>query len=424
MMPQIESLLQQKMGLDGTSIGAHAIARSVQRRLAVCGLSSESAYWEFLQSSATELQELIETVVVPETWFFRDPAAYETLAKRVVPPWLARHREGVFRVLSVPSSTGEEPYTMAMALLDAGVPADRFRIDAVDISNRALATARKGIYGKNSFRGKDLSYRERHFRTLPTGWQLNENVRRQVEFRNGNILESGFAPERRVYDAVFCRNLLIYFDRPTQDRAIGSIQRILDPEGWFFIGPSETGLLLSTNFTSARVPLAFAFRLTAASTVKPPPPPAATIPGIRPRKSSAPARVATKPATKPFRDYVRKKQETGPEPVRSPSTPAEEIERALQLADRGLLSEAMAICEAQVESTGPTAEACYVMGLVRDAEGGQADAVAFYRKAIYLDPHHQNAMHHLGSLLDAMGNKSEARVLHGRAARLAGKLSG
>lgn len=423
MMVQIELLLKQKMGLDGTSIGASAISRSVQRRVAVCGLRSEKDYWGFLQSSATELQELIETVVVPETWFFRDPAAYEALANVVVPPWLTQHRQGAFRVLSVPSSTGEEPYTMAMALLDAGVPADRFKIDAVDISYRALATARSGVYGKNSFRGKDIAYRDRHFTSTGSGWKLNENVRRQVEFRSGNLLESGFAPEGRIYDAIFCRNLLIYFDRPTQDKAIVSIKRILDPQGWFFIGPSETGLLLSTKFSSARVPLAFAFRLSD-TVVRMPESKKVTPSRVRPSKPAPPVRAAMKLSPKPFSAYISKPTISNSQAVELNDRPQEEIDRALQLADRGLLSEAMAICEAQVEATGPTAEACYVMGLVRDAEGGQNDALAYYRKAIYLDPRHQNAMHHLGSLLDTMGNKSEARVINGRAARLVEKLKG
>lgn len=422
MIAQIEALLKQKMGLDGASIGSSAVARSVQRRVAVCGRKSEKDYWKVLRSSETELQELIEAVVVPETWFFRDPATYETLANVVAPPWLDQNSRGVFRVLSIPCSTGEEPYSMAMALLDAGVLADRFKIDAVDISNRALATARDGVYRKNSFRGKDLAYRDRHFTPTHSGWKLNDSVRGQVEFCSGNVLESGFTPDGRLYDAVFCRNLLIYFDRPTQERAIASIQETMDPNGWFFIGPSETGLMLSSKFTYARVPLAFAFRLLDTVPVQAQPRWEAP-PRIRHPRPAAP--VAVKPTVKPFSSYTSKMPTTVPAPVKvKPKREMEDgIERALQLADRGLLSEAMVICEEQVAATGPTAQACYVMGLVRDAEGGQTDAVSFYRKAIYLDPRHQAAMRQLGSLLDSMGNKSEARVINGRAERLAEKLS-
>ncbi len=102
------------------------------------------AYWERVRGSRAELQALIEAVVVPETWFFRDREAFAALARLAREEWLpSAPQTGCCRLLSLPCSTGEEPYSMAMALLDAGVPADRFRIDAVDISAAALAQAER-----------------------------------------------------------------------------------------------------------------------------------------------------------------------------------------------------------------------------------------------------------------------------------------
>src|SRR3954463_795415 len=104
--------------------------------------------------------------------------------------WLRTNPEGVLRVLSLPCSTGEEPYSIAMALLDAGFPAERFHVDALDISLRALAFARRGVFGRNSFRGGDGEYRDRHFTAAGAGWQLGEAERRPVEFRQGNVLDT------------------------------------------------------------------------------------------------------------------------------------------------------------------------------------------------------------------------------------------
>ena len=126
--------MKASIGLDAGSIGPPSIERAVQERLSACGLSDRQVYWERVRASATELQALIEAVVVPETWFFRDREAFATLASIGHERWLRAPADGVLRLLSLPSSTGEEPYSMAMALLDAGVPADRFRIDAVDVS--------------------------------------------------------------------------------------------------------------------------------------------------------------------------------------------------------------------------------------------------------------------------------------------------
>src|ERR1700674_835338 len=149
---EFENLLKRTIGLDAASIGSSAIKRAVQVRAAACNLKDPKAYWRFLCTSKAELQELVEAVIVPETWFFRDGEAFLAMARLAHEEWLPRHARAL-RLLSLPCSTGEEPYSMAMALLDGGFPVDRFRVDAVDVSTRALEHARHGIYGKNSFRG-------------------------------------------------------------------------------------------------------------------------------------------------------------------------------------------------------------------------------------------------------------------------------
>ena len=145
-----------------------------------------------MRASPVELQALIEAVVVPETWFFRDREAFSTLARLVQEASPTAHADGVRRILSLPSSTGEEPYSIAMALFDAGVPADRFSIDAIDISAHAIAVARRATYGKNSFRGHDLGFRARYFDATATGHRLADRVRRPGAFPAGQPAGAGF----------------------------------------------------------------------------------------------------------------------------------------------------------------------------------------------------------------------------------------
>src|SRR5471032_983185 len=147
-LADLESLLKASMGLSVASIGSAAIARAVQERVSACHVADLHAYLELVRASGTELQALIEAVVVPETWFFRDRHAFVALARLAREEWLPSHREGALALLSLPCSTGEEPYSMAMALLDADVPANRFRVDAVDISTRSLAQGLHAVYGK------------------------------------------------------------------------------------------------------------------------------------------------------------------------------------------------------------------------------------------------------------------------------------
>ncbi len=180
----------------------------------------------------------------------------------VLKEWLPAHPQGVLRLLSLPCSTGEEAYSIAMALLDAGVPAGRFEVDAVDVSARALERARQAIYGKNSFRARELGFRDRHFKAVAKGHQLNEAVCRQVRFQSGNLTDDSLLPGLEIYDVIFCRNLLIYFDQASQRRAVKVLLRLLKTEGLLFVGPSETALMTGHDFASLKIPLAFAFRKT------------------------------------------------------------------------------------------------------------------------------------------------------------------
>ena len=134
-------------------------------------------------------------------------------------------------MLSLPCSSGEEPYSIAMALLDAGVPASRFQIDALDISERVVQFARRGLYGRNSFRGDALDYRDRYFTETGDGHQLSAQVMERVRFQSGNLFDAGLLAHAPAYDFVFCRNLLIYFDQATQERAVQVLRRHTREDG-------------------------------------------------------------------------------------------------------------------------------------------------------------------------------------------------
>src|SRR5437660_11784481 len=136
-MEQIEKMLREKMGLDAASVGSGSIQRLIRLRMKGLGVSDATAYRQLLTRSRAEWDELVEAVVVTETWFFRDPEAFGV----VVEAAQATGPGSILRVLTVPCSSGEEPYSLAIALRDADVPAERVKIDAVDISARALARA-------------------------------------------------------------------------------------------------------------------------------------------------------------------------------------------------------------------------------------------------------------------------------------------
>lgn len=409
-LAEFESLLKRTIGLDAASIGSSAVERAVQARMSACNLEDSQAYWKQVSTSRAELQELVEAVVIPETWFFRDREAFAAMVRLAREEWLTNHLQGALRLLSLPCSTGEEPYSLAMALLDAGFPPDRFRIDAIDISARALAHAERGIYGKNSFRGNELGFRDRYFTPTTHGYQLAGSVRRHVHFKQGNLFDSGLLPGTEVYDVIFCRNVLIYFDAAGQEHAVDLLTRLLTAKGLLFVGPSETNLLLNRDFVSTRIPLAFAFR-------KAPAAPCATNLDIAPRAkrryqvlpvAAAPSAAARAPPAKLGAALPSRSA-----PDRKPS-----MEAIRRIADQGQLAEAARRCEEYLRDGEPSAEALHLLGLIRDASGNLPEAADYYRKSLYLDPNHHQALVHLALLLEKSGDTAGAKVLNDRVRRL------
>jgi chemotaxis protein methyltransferase WspC len=435
---RIEALLKERMGLDASSIGTMAIDSAVRERTAACGLQHRQAYWDYLVTSQGEVQELIEAVIVPETWFFRDREAFGALTRMAMTEWLPAHPSGTMQLLSVPCSTGEEPFSIAMALVDAGFPADRMRIEAADISLRVIVQAQQASYGKNSFRGADLVFRDRHF--VPDGrrYRLRDEVRRHVRFRQANLLANGAFPAAQTYDAIFCRNVLIYFDGPHRNVAVRLLTRLLAPTGMLYVGPSESALMLDHGFESVRMPLAFAFRRAGAATSAEPAPAAQPVPGRLPSKTDTRAGEIDRAGGSDRIDSGRVASDGGrgtrdgspiasegdsriDDPVRAGAliTPAAAswIDVAQQLADSGKLPEAMALCEANLDESAPSPQAYYLMGLLHDAAGRPQHAAEHYRKALYLDPTHHEALVHLGTALMRDGDATAAQRLFDRAKR-------
>jgi chemotaxis protein methyltransferase WspC len=297
-----------------------------------------------------------------------------------------------------------------MALLDAGFAADGFQIDACDISLRAIAFAEQATYGRNSFRGSELGFRARNFEETVSGYRLHDDIRRKVRFAQANVLlDSSFAIGRQ-YDVIFCRNMLIYFDRRNQQRAVQALARLLAPQGTLFIGASESAPLLSNGFASARLPGACAFRKAGETAVSKRAPSAAQSVVAPPTRTvvSLPLRL-----TRPAGGVA-----AAGAPAVALATDQDWITAAQQLADRGDLAEAMQLCDRNLNAAGPCAQAFYLKALLHDAFGQSTEAITHYRKALYLDPSHQDALVHLGAALLQDGDTANAQNLFDRAERL------
>ncbi|MHB8473186.1 MAG: CheR family methyltransferase [Gammaproteobacteria bacterium] len=417
----IEALLHERIGLNSASIGSSCVLHAIHQRMASVGLADITRYYQVLRQSLPEFTELVETVTVPETWFFRTHQSFTALENIAKHKWLPAHANDVLHILSVPCSTGEEPYSIAMTLLDSGFQPAQFIVDAVDINTRNLANAKHGIYSRNSFRNQDLSFRDRHFKKSGSAYQLSDRVRHAVNFIQGNLLDPGFMPGDRHYDIVFCRNLLIYFDRPTQDRAIKVLDRLLAKNGVLFLGHAESALVLNSWFSSARYPMAFAFYRNSDER--------RAHERAGQEETGVPARVSRRAVPERRKPSGVLSPRAFPEvpdlPIATNATSAalaDKLAEAFRCADQGHLVEAAALCESYIQDAGPNAQAYYLLGLVRDAAGNKIQADEYLRKALYLDPNHYEALVQLAVLAEQQSDLHGAQQLRQRAQRVRERL--
>ncbi|MDH0304923.1 MULTISPECIES: CheR family methyltransferase [unclassified Pseudomonas] len=401
--------LQERIGLDVESVGAPMVERALRQRCAASQAMDLDDYWLRLQQSTDEQQALIEAVVVPETWFFRYPESFTALVglahKRLAE--LAGARP--LRILSLPCSTGEEPYSIAMALLDGGLTPGTFRIDGIDVSPSSVAKGEQATYGRNSFRGSDLAFRSRHFREVGDAHHLDERVRQQVSLQVGNVLDPALKGREGLYDFVFCRNLLIYFDVPTQQRVFEVLKHLTHAQGVLFIGPAEGSLLARLGMRPLGIAQSFAYvrqdDIAAAITAS------AAMPVPRVLASSLPPRVAPLPPRAP---------RPSPVPVPRPASPDNEAQLLAAIArhaNAGDSEQARVGCERYLQQFSPKAQIFYWLGLLSDMQADVAQAITHYRKALYLEPQHPEALMHLAALLASQGDEAGARRLQERAAR-------
>ncbi|MGA3032789.1 MAG: protein-glutamate O-methyltransferase CheR [Terracidiphilus sp.] len=255
----------------GIALGAEKktmLEGRIRRRLKELAIPSYRGYCDYLfsqQGQSQELIHLIDVVTTNKTDFFREPRHFEFLASRVLPEHTQDSgNRRPFLAWSAGCSTGEEPYTLAMVLSEFSLahPGFSFRILATDISTAVLRTAELGIYSTDVVRPVPPGLKVKYFmRGREPGFarmRVVPELRRLVEFRRLNFMDCNYRIQER-FDAIFCRNVIIYFDRATQQSILEKITQCLTPEGYLFMGHAET--LHELNLPIAQVAPALYRRL-------------------------------------------------------------------------------------------------------------------------------------------------------------------
>ena len=406
-------LLSKRLGLSPDLLGAGVIERAVGVVLEETQPGNpEFMVARLLEDDSEEWQVLVDEVVVPETWFFRHCESFRFLAAYVTDKWRPAHPTRAFQVFCVPCASGEEPYSVAMTLLDAGLEARRIRIDAADISERLLARARSALYGNTSFRETREPSREKYFVSCEEGWQVREEVIRLVRFERANLLDLSLFRQRAPYDAIFCRNALIYLDQRARHEVVRGMSELLDEEGLLFTGSSELTHFCEAGYVPMDYPQSFVCHK------KKPVSDVASIPTPTEVLSANATRRAPKTRGS-MTPTANRTLESHPSPLSHP-----EIEQAEQLADRGDLDGATAICKRLLEGGVKDPRVYSLLGVINESKGALQSAEEFFRKALYLVPTHYESLLHMGLLCERRGDVENAGLYRARAGRALSRQEG
>jgi chemotaxis protein methyltransferase CheR len=232
------------------------LAARLGKRVRTLGLSGFEDYLRYLCDDETgeEIVQLLDAISTNVTSFFRESEHFDFL-KEVLSRWIEEGRERL-RFWSAACSTGEEPYTLAMTVLEAlGTRPRDLRILATDISTRVLEKSKRGVYEKEKAETIPPALRERYLERIRENgnvlYRVKEPLRKVVVFARLNLSVTPFVL-RGPFDAIFCRNVMIYFDETIRKRLLREMHRLLSPGGLLFVGHAESLAALGTDFQPIR----------------------------------------------------------------------------------------------------------------------------------------------------------------------------
>ncbi len=239
----IRDYIYEKSGIYIADTKKYLIENRLSRILHEKNLANFEEYLKLvrLTSGNGELTRLFDAVTTNETYFFRESHQITTLVDNVIPGILhERKNTGKLKIWSAACSTGEEPYTISMMLMENRFASDRFDIQASDISEGVLASAKKAVYNSYSVRNIPDPYMRKYFTPAGRDFNLSPKVKSTVHFRQANLIEDRNFKSLREIDVIFCRNVLIYFDARAKQKVVSNLYDSLSTGGYLILGSSES----------------------------------------------------------------------------------------------------------------------------------------------------------------------------------------
>jgi len=407
MMMRISQLLGNSCGWALTPADYKRVARVIKTVISRQALDEQDFFAELFMSEHLQ-QQLVDELVIPETYFFRYSQSFDHL-RELAAQWLLKNKTGMLRVASIPSATGEESYSIAIILRDAGIPLERFSVDAVDLSAPLIERAKQGVYSRHCLRRHPLVEQSKYFDEVSGGLQVKAEIRARVNFMQGNVRALPSAFFQSKYPIVFCRNLLIYLTDDVRRVLFRQLKAMLTLDGELFVGSAEMSFFLQQGMQPVDVSQVFLLQF---------PSPGSTT--NKQGKTKALSRlvktgVMAKPAEPKSITIENKRQSLKAANRVQLLDVAKSVEKSnddvlieiRKLADCGDLTAAYRMSELLLKKD-KSVSVFLLQGEILLAMERLPESIQAMKKVLYLEPDNENALSHLVLMCKRKGNLAEA----------------
>ena len=411
-----QELLGEAYGLRFEEERNQSLHLALWERMQQRGYRSYREYYNLLKfhpEGGLEVRELIDLITVGETYFFRNKAQFDVLMGSVLPEIVKRKlsaRDKSLRVWSAGCSRGDEPYSIAIAIKEALPSYEEWTISILgtDINRNGLTCAKKATYGEKDIARLPMEYLNKYFNNEDSTYALKSDVKGWVQFHYHNLVKDPFAHEKmQRVDVLFCRNVTIYFDYQTTRQVIEDLYNCLAPDGYLFLGHTETLWQVTDKFERVEFPQTFVYRkrvnLPGEDVMKP----FMAVPEMKIEEMARSLASMPRPGS-PLSEGAAWSNRVEALPlVRSVlNDPAarEKKDRLTALSTATLLAndakykEAADILAKVVEEDNLSVEAYYLLGVLSYKSGDLSDAETQFRKVIYVNPDSILAYFNLGNI--------------------------
>lgn len=389
----INQILQKKWGMEYTILGSKTIENCVVSRRSNCKLNSNEEYFDLLKKSHSELENFVDGLLVPETWFFRDDEPFSYFAK-----WVDSRKKDLpfLRILSIPCSTGEEAYSIAITLVNHSWSPKNFMISAIDVSSKYLAIAQKGEYTQKSFRGSKIEDYSNYLDKIDLHrYRIKDSIKSSIKFSKNNFLNPHFLVNESPFDVIFARNLLIYLTQEAKITFIAALERLLKSSGILIVGHADNILSLTNTFKMVGPTAAFAFIKNQSIVSK--------TQFFFPENNKRPTEL--------------RGSETLKSGIKNEDF-AKQLQIAYNFADHGKISEAYLVCSKLLKSHSTKAEIYFLIGQLDLSQNNSEKAEKMFRKALYLKPNFKEVLYQLELLYIRYKDFERAKLYHERLEKL------